>query len=445
MKVRARLFAVTSIVSLVAGCDALIGLGEEPSGSAPSSSASTGDGTSASTADATSSSTGDVTSVGGADVASASTASGTGGDGGGGSGQGGSGGAPPDSPCGPCDASCEDCADGPTCKLREYPPIPMYARGDDVGSVLNRLGRGLAVTEDVITFWAYEDDVGDPTLFVVDRVTEAVETVPLPGGFVSLGASETGRVLLADSQSGLRALQRGTNDRGWELMDLDHTIPSTGAVAGGATRFVLAHNNNGQAFVIDPDSAPDAENPCPLNARELGTAPIDARVRLLGGGPTALLLGLLPVNDAEGVPYSLSVMGACNTSPSERRTLPEIEYGMAFDAIGSRRYIKGLPDPNSSDAILVYLDADGAIQVTALTNRSRALAARTSGVLFPRLEGGLDRCDLDLSGCAPVLTQSQIGQVHAIEARPSGFVALGHRGSANAAGEARLVCVDDGP
>src|SRR5690606_14666943 len=106
--------------------------------------------------------------------------------------------------CGACDAGCERCDVTDTrCVRRISGAIPILSSGTDLGSQINRLGRGVAVTPDVVAFWAISPTNDEPSVHVVDRQTLSVEAIlslgpanPEPPTFHTIAATADGRIVV---------------------------------------------------------------------------------------------------------------------------------------------------------------------------------------------------------------------------------------------------------
>lgn len=469
-------FLAFALLALGAGCDALIGLGDEPSGAAPTST-STGEPASSSTGatttgDASSSSGGgdDASSTssaggsggagtGGAGVATSTGAGGSGGEGGAG-GAGGEGGGAPD-PCGPCDEGlgCDACDASETrCIRRLHTPIAVWAAGNDIGSDVNRLGRGLAVTPEVVAFWALSAQ-DTPAVFVLDRTTQDWTVVPIPPPgegskpFYAIGAVPgTGRVLVLDNGGGM--LELTFDGDGWMLQPEDaYGLPDVG-VFGGALQGLHLVALDGTSHKFDPTEPPAIDNPCRVSNASVAAAPIDARVELLGGELKALSIGYGGVvTSGDGTTSLLPIhVGrggfGCATDDFVVTAVPRLHWGLAITAFGNSIFAKGATTMAGTEPMVVELTAAGTpTGQERASNRSRALEVRASGALVPLAGGGLDLCTgFDDGSCSSALDASLVGDVKELVGRPEGYFALGFEGAVDDTGSfgaAIVACVDE--
>lgn len=430
--------AIVALLAAATSCDALIGLGDEPSGGAPTSS-STGDASSGST---TSSSTSASTSTsggegGGSGIASSVSAGpgGAGGTGGAGGAGGGDGGGPVGMPCGSCDAPCDAC-DGDRCILRTW-PVPETDRvGDSSDTTINRFGRGFVVTGVWIAFQRRIAGVG-PVVTLIRRADGARLDL---GGFVET-ASIAGIAASGDEQV-IAVVEHVANFTAIHRIVLDPVTPTIenvtpaanvgplGVVAAlGPEREFLAANRY-DSTLVRFDLAAQDPFACLVATSAAPTAPID--LDLVGGG-SEVQVGILQ--------YQLSQAQRFDGDPScvgkdvlmETVTLPHDVQALAGAQLPGRTFVLGF---GTGGAPVVVNDE----LATLPTIASLALDATVDGVFFPDPSGGLQRCGHDLAAdeCATIIPPDAIDQVGQVRAMPWGAYAVGMRDGNTAA----VACVD---
>lgn len=396
----ARWLALLAALALPLGCDALLGLGEPPSSGAGAT--STGDATSSgggSTVSGTSSTTaggeGDGGAGGGGPDAGSTSSSSTGG---------GAGGSDPDlTPCGECDdPACALCAEGTSrCLVRRTVIEGSDRVGEDAGSVINRFGRALVVTEQDLVF--VRRVAGPPYA----RITVAPRdgSVPvdalgaeLPSGIAGLAASEDGEVVLvtphvtgAIDEPTLYTLDLATRVLA-PVVGVQPPPLATVRTFGPGKSFIGAGRDTSDLYRIDLDG-----ESCLLREAEIRGPAVDLLVEENGAailqyvtpGRVQVFTGGL---DCDGPPPAVSSLQL------QQELTPH-----AGARLGVGLYVLGVQGGNG----YVIRGEDNSVAA----HPSMALHAEAGAVFVPREGGGLVRCSTDLTGCEPVATAEHVGQV----------------------------------
>lgn len=404
----------------LAGCNALLGLGDTPTAEEGETTA-----TSATGIPATTGAGGDgpapASSGGGGDDGAA----GGGGRGAGGEGAGGAGGgAPAGPPCGPCD---DDAACGPggactggACSVRV---VPLEGGATAV--------EGIAASPTTVVVGVV-DGPATVTFHFVDRATWSLaSTAPLnvPGeGVLAPGpdvrahyAPNGSAVVLPVEPAGLGASIAVPGElRG---LTFDPGPTPAGSLLGVA-------RNDGRVFRVDLD---DPAGPC-LLAGAQDDAAADLAVRRDGSGEVTALAWSL--GGALAAPARVETSDPVCDGTDEIRIPIEGVDAVATIALGggfTALQVHRVGDPGGAWSVWSSsLDA-----ATRPTNGWWGLTADGDGVLVPGAEGGLERCDEDLTACSDAAPAIALGAVQNVALDGAALLITDLDGSA-----ARLVCVD---
>lgn len=427
----------------VSGCDAILGLGEPPPGGEGGASSSASTGNPSTTTVGSSSGDATTTSAGGGDgggggSSSSSTAS---------AGGGGTGGGPGDAPCGTCEENptCECAQGGERCAVRTWTLPNTDGSAAESFDIINRYGRGFAVTDEFIVFTRNVDNGGSSRHMatVVSRANGETGGVDLmlgeSRGIGSAAASGSGRVVVAElgsSAGPLYEVELG------EEPALQVEIPAltfdggnrVGPLswAGEGERFVYAHREAGNLFGFELDGGLP---PCPVaDTPDRYSAPADIH---LAGGEIAVLRYLSPyVERAEELGCNADPM--VNDAPNDEFTLGR---GIAVD--GGITFLQGLLGGSSQT-----FRADGAGNPIQ-TYPSAAIAAGDGSVYVGHPAGGIYRCPAsldvrDINGCDLLVEVGRAGRAALFEATSYGLIAIGYGGPDEdvSFGETHVTCVD---
>lgn len=438
-----RPWAPLAALALLASCDAIVGLGEEPHGSSTTTASSAGSAASGSGGAASSSgASGTVTSSSGTSSTGGGGDAGQGGEGAGGDGQGGDGqGGALDAPCGRCgDPSCLECdRDDDRCTARRW-LVPDTDRGDDsIGAIVDRFGRSVLVTNRYIVLSRRR--VGNTPAQVVTLIDllggQPFDLATLiPGSVAGLAIADDDRrvaVISVSSESPLFRLDLGEVD-----LDLTPVVPSGASqwgqlVAGGGTRMFLVPRYNGEVYAFD--IARDEPAPCRAAQPDVGlttiaAAAVEGRVDVLAASDSRVV----------------TMEGTLDCDPVVNGTSTPLRFpldqGNAILIQGDRVYVQGI---DGASSVLFRNDSEEGNQIE--TYPSAALAARTGDLFVAAPEGGVVRCneeldELTVDGCTEVLSADLVHQVSLLTARPWGFVAVGFDDQVSE-GDATVMCIDD--
>jgi hypothetical protein len=486
-RLRAPLLA---LVVATGGCNAFLGLGEEPDGNEVGSSASSAgspasSGSSASLASSSGSADGSSSISGGNGGAGAGTAEGgggLGGDGGsssassGSGGSGGSGGAggqggdggggndcstdptPVDFPCGGCDNACAECVDE-IC-VRRHILVPFTARVSDPGditTIVERFGRGLVVQPGLIAFARVTDPLEAPedlpaygAVTVVRSNWTFLDTKPSLGSLRAtiaaappVGGQEP-LVVVTSTDGGGSALyrlfdQQLEQPQLEELDDIDAPAGGFGALAwDGESQFVGVGAQDLSLYRFD---ALSFTPPCLFGTSTFDAGGIGlARGRF--GGDAAWLT--MPAAGGTVMAYHAPAVTRC---PRAAPTSSEIGSARVVSqtngvAVGcGTAFVQSIVSGDEGFEGSVFRLENPSPSVPSYP--SQAIAANGDRVYLPLVGGGVGRCDENLGSCAVVPATEGAGLVSLITITRQGFVSVGLLSETFATSSAVVTCVDE--